>query len=148
MRPILLALSTFRYSEEAVYLAMERAGQGHPFVVVYVVDVNLARYFIGTDIGLYPEIRERCEEDLLKEHRNVAEARVSAIVEKAGARGIDAKTHIAVGRFALECLLVVEADRPGLIVTRRSNRPGWVRRLFGSPVDYLIKHAGCPVVEA
>ena len=148
MRPVLLALSTFRYSEEAVDLAMERARQGHPLVVVYVVDVNLARYFIGTDIGFYPEIREKCEEELLKEHRTMAEERVAAIVEKARARGVDTRPHIAVGRFALECLLVVEADRPGLIVTRRSNRPGWVRRLFGSPVDYLIKHAGCPVVEA
>jgi nucleotide-binding universal stress UspA family protein len=33
-----------------------------------------------------------------------------------------------------------------VIITTRSKRPEWVRRFFGSPVDDLIRKAGCPVV--
>jgi len=51
MRPVLLALSTFRQSPEAVALAIEKAREPGKLIVVYVVDVNLARYFIGTDVG-------------------------------------------------------------------------------------------------
>ena len=148
MRPVLLALSTFRYSQEAADLAIEEAKEAGLLVVVYVVDVNLARYFIGTDVGFYPDLMKKTEQEILDEHKNRAGARVAFIIEKARAQGITTRTHIAVGRFALECLPVVKMENPRVIVTKRSDRPHWVRRFFGSPVDHLIEHAGCPVLEA
>ena len=148
MGSVMLALSTFRQSEEAVELAIERAKQGKSLIIAFVVDVNLARYFIGTDLGAYPELKEKCEEELLKEHRKQAKEKVRLIVRAAEDYGIDAKTYISTGRFALECLEIVRKESPELIITARSKRPRWVKRFFGSPIDYLIANAGCPVVES
>jgi len=116
--------------------------------VVYVADVNLARYFVGTDVGLYRELEESCERELLERHLRAGQKRVAEIVARAQRAGIAATTHVEIGRFARVCLGIVEGERPGLIVTTRSDRPGWVRRFFGSPVDRLTREAGCPVIEA
>jgi len=66
MRPIMLALSTFRKSDEAIRLAIEKAQRGKNLVVFFVVDVNLARYLIGADLGLFPELQESYEEEVLE----------------------------------------------------------------------------------
>ena len=48
MKPVLLALSTFRQSELAIKNTIDLAKKkGRNLSVVFVVDVNLARYFIG-----------------------------------------------------------------------------------------------------
>jgi nucleotide-binding universal stress UspA family protein len=148
MGSIMLALSTFRQSEKAIELAIEKAKGGKNLIVVFVADVNLARYLIGTDVALYPELKEKCEEEILKEHRDRAEKKVSLMAKTAEDHGVSVKTYVSIGRFALECLKVVEEENPELIITTRSKRPAWVKRFFGSPVDYLIANAGCPVVEA
>jgi nucleotide-binding universal stress UspA family protein len=144
----MLALSTFRRSEDAVQAALERAAEGGELVVVYVADVNLARYFVGTDVGLYPELEETCEKELLERHLRAGQKRVAQIVARAERAGIATTTHVEIGRFARVCLGIVGRERPGLIVTTRSDRPKWVRRFFGSPVDRLKREAGCPVIEA
>jgi len=146
--PVMLALSTFRQSDRAIDLAIERAAESGNLVVAYVADVNLARYLIGTDVGLYPELQRKCEEELLQEHEQQGREHVAAIRDRATAGGIEVATHLRVGRFALVCLEIAEKEKPALIVTTRSRRPTWVRRFFGSPVDHLTAHAGCPVVEA
>jgi len=149
MRPAMLALSTFRRSDNAVRLAIEKASaEGRDLVVVFVADVNLARYLVGSDLTLYPQIRESFEEELLEEHRQMGQEAAEAIVRDAEAKGLTVRTYVEIGRFALKCLEVVERERPEFIVTTRSKRPAWVKRFFGSPVDYLIAHAGCPVMEA
>ncbi len=144
---VMLALSTFRYSDRAVELAIEKAREGKRLVVVHIVDVNLARYLIGTSIGLYPELQTRCEQELLQEYEQEGRQKVDAIAQKAEPEGISVKKYVAVGRFGPKCVEIVEKERPELIVTTRSKRPQWVRRFFGSPVDYLIANAGCPVIE-
>ena len=149
MGKVMLALSTFRQSERAVELAIEKASEGgKALIVAFVVDVNLARYLIGSDVGLFPELKERCEEELLKEHREQAEEEVGSVVKAAEGRGITVEAHVSTGRFALECLKVIDRERPDVVVTTRSRRAGWVRRFFGSPVDHLIARAGCPVLES
>ena len=148
MKLIMLALSTFRQSEKAIELAIEKTKEGKSLIVVFVVDVNLARYLVGVNLGLYPELKERCEEELLMKHRNLATEKLSSIVRTAEDRGINIRTHISTGRFAIECLEIVSKESPELIITTRSTRPAWVKRFFGSPVDYLIANAGCPVIEA
>ena len=144
----MLALSTFRQSKKAIDLALAKAKEGKNLTIVFVVDVNLARYFIGTDVGIYPALKEKCEEEVLQQHRDQAEEEVSVIVKIAEDYGINVKTYISTGRFALECLEIIKKERPELVITTRSERPNWVKRFFGSPVDYLIANAGCPVMEA
>jgi len=147
--PVMLALSTFRRSEQAIALALEKAKTVGRLVVVYVADVNLARYYIGTDVGLYPDLQERVEEEVLLQHEAEGREEVAPIVDRARRLGIDVtRTEVTIGRFAMVCLGIVAEEKPSVIVTTRSRRPAWVRRFFGSPVDKLIAEAGCPVVEA
>ena len=144
----MLALSTFRQADKAVELALEKAAEAGPLVVVFVVDVNVARYLVGTDVGLYPDLWDRGREEFLEEQRLHAAKAVSDITARAEKRGIAATSRVVTGRFGIECMKAIEEERPGLIVTTRSKRPAWVRRFFGSPVDYLIANAGCPLLEA
>ena len=134
----MLALSTFRQSDKAVRLAIEKAREGKRLLVVHIVDVNLARYLIGADAGLYPKLQTRCEQELLHQYEHEGGQKVDAIAQEAEAEGISVSKRVAVGRFGLKCVEIVEKERPDLIVTTRSKRPEWVRKFFGSPVDYLI----------
>ena len=145
-KPILLALSTFRQSDAAVNLAIEKAKPNRDLVIVYVVDVNLARYLIGVDIA--PQIKQKCEADLLADHKEQGRKNLEAIEQLARQQGLQTRSYLTVGRFALECLPLIAKENPELVVTTRSKRPAWVKRMFGSPVDYLIAHAGRPVIEA
>jgi len=146
MKPVMLALSTFRRSQKAIDLAIEKAAEGKQLVVVYVADVNLARYFIGIDVPR--DVKEKCEEELLDEHRERGTKVVESIAARAAQHGIEVTSHVEIGRFALKVLDVVRREPPALIVTTRSKRPNWVKRVFGAPVDFLIENAGCPIVEA
>ena len=148
MNSVMLALSTFRQSEKAVELAMQKAGTGKTLIVVYVVDLNVARYLVGMDVGLLPNLAEQAENEFLKEHETRAQKQVKSLAAKAQQRNINVRVYTNIGRFGLECMKVVEKEKPEEIVTTRSSRPAWVRRFFGSPVDYLVANAGCPVVEA
>jgi nucleotide-binding universal stress UspA family protein len=142
---VMLALSTFRQSEKAIDTAIEESRNVKKLMIVYVADVNLARYLVDVDHGMIPELREACETDLLKKHEETGREYIATISQRATKEGIEVKTHIAVGRFALVCLDVVQEVKPSLIVTTRSRRPEWVRKFFGAPVDDLIAKAGCPV---
>lgn len=142
---VMLALSTFRQSEKAIENAIQEAKAVRKLMVVYVADVNLARYFMDVDHGWISELKETCEADLLKKHEQAGHEYVAAIVERANKEGIEVMTHIEIGRFALVCLDVVRDAKPSQIVTTRTKRPAWVKRFFGAPVDDLIAKAGCPV---
>jgi nucleotide-binding universal stress UspA family protein len=146
--PVMLALSTFRQSDKTVELALEKAKDVGRLIVVNVVDINLARYFVGSDVSLFPDLKEKCEAELLQKHEAEGRERASAIAERASKAGIEAQVHVEVGRFAIVCLRLVREMKPSLIITTRSKRPEWVRRFFGSPVDELIRKAGCPVITA
>jgi nucleotide-binding universal stress UspA family protein len=142
---VMLALSSFRKSEKAIDLAMEKSREVKKLSIVYVADVNLARYLIGAEHGLFAELRDSCEEDLLEQHEKTGWDYVAVIAEKAYREGIEVKTHVEVGRFGVVCLEAARIDKPSWIVTTRSKRPDWVKRFFGAPVDDLITKAECPV---
>jgi len=148
MRPIMLALSTFRKSDEAIPLAIEKAKKGKNLVVFFVVDVNLARYLIGADLSLFPELRESYEKEVLEKHKKSGKEIVKSIAQKAEQYGIKVKTKVEIGRFAFKCLEAVKQENPEFIIITRSKRPEWVKRFFGSPVDYLIANVECTVIEA
>ena len=146
--PIMLALSTFRQSDRAIEVAIDKAAPCKRLIVVYVVDVNLGRYMIGSDLGFVPSVQEQYKKELLREHRERGEGVVQSISRLAAPQGIMVDSHIVTGRFALEILDVAETERPSVIITTRSRRPKWIKKLFGSPVDYLSTHARCEVMEA
>ena len=148
MASILLALSTFRQSDKAVELAIEKALETRELIIVFIVDVNLARYLVGSDLGLYPKLKDKCEQEVLDDYLKQAEEQVRIISERAEKLDISVKKQVKIGRFGIECLKVVEKEKPALIVTTRSKRPAWVKKLFGSAVDYLKENARCPVLEA
>ncbi|MGO9312851.1 MAG: universal stress protein [Syntrophobacteraceae bacterium] len=141
---VMLALSTFRKSEVAVHTAMQNAKRTRKLCVVFVADLNLAGYFIATEIP--PAYKEMYEAEILKLDERVGLAHVEEIGAEARREGIEMKAVVKIGRFAVVCLDLVKEEKPSMIVTTRSQRPEWVRRLFGSPVDALIEKAGCPVL--
>lgn len=143
---VMLALSTFRRSEKAIDVAIEKCREIKKLMVVYVVDINVARYLVGVEVELYPDVREICEAEMLEKAEKEAREHVATIAEEAEKKGIQVKTLVKVGRFAVVCLDVVKQEQPSLIVTTRSRRPEWVKKFFGAPVDELIAKAGCPVV--
>ena len=93
-------------------------------------------------------LRETCESEMLEKAEKEGREHVATIAKKAEKEGIEVKTFVQLGRFAVVCLDVVHQVRPSLIVTTRSRRPEWVKKFFGAPVDELIAKAGCPVVTA
>ena len=143
---VMLALSTFRKSEQAIETTIQKARNVKKLIVVYVADVNLARYFVGAEPGLLPHLKDICEADLLKQHEKAGHEQVAAIRKKAEQEGIEVKTHVQVGRFAVVCLEVAQKEKPSMIVTTRSERPAWIKKFFGAPVDDLIAKARCPVI--
>lgn len=144
---VMLAISTFRRSEPAIELALEKASYTGRLALVYVADVNLGRYLIGTDLGPYSEVKEQYLDEVLQRHKREGQERLEEIAERARGRGIEVCTHVEVGRFAAVVLQEAEREKPTLVITTRSDRPGWVKRLFGSPVSRLTRKVGCRVIE-
>lgn len=143
---VMLALSTFRRSEKAVEVALGKARESGKLVIVYVADLNLARYFIGGEQGYVAGLRDSCEAELLKKHEAQGWEHVNEIAAKAEDVGLVVEKYVQVGRFGVVCLDVVGREKPACVVTTRSNRPEWVRKFFGAPVDEVVAKAGCPVI--
>lgn len=143
---VMLALSTFRKSEEAVHTAIQKAKVVKKLLLVFVADVNLARYFVGAEHAHWDQLQEMCEADLLKLHEGEGRGYLKEIADKARLEGIEVKCLTQIGRFAVVCLDLVNREKPSSIVTTRSRRPEWVKKFFGAPVDELIEKAGCPVL--
>lgn len=143
---VMLALSTFRKSEKAIYTAIQKAKVIRKLFVVYVADVNLARYFVGAEYGLSPGLKDTCEANMLNLHEAEGRTHVVEIAAKADFEGIEMGSIVRIGRFAVICLEAIKKVKPSLIVTTRSQRPEWVKKFFGAPVDELIAKAECPVV--
>ena len=149
-KPIMLALSTFRNSDSAVELAFELAIiDDRPLVTIIVTDFNVARYMVGIDLDVFPNIKEQCERELIKEHKHKNSRRMRDIRKKAKAKNIKiGSQHVRTGRFADVCSKIAKKVEPHKIVTTRSKRPAWVRKFFGSAVDTLIQKVNCEVIEA
>jgi nucleotide-binding universal stress UspA family protein len=141
----MLALSSFRKSEKAVDAAIEKARKVKKLMVVYVADVNLARYLVDVAYGLFPGWRESSESEMLVQYQYAGRGWAAEVADRANKEGIAVRINVQIGRFADVCLHVVRLEKPSLVVTTRSKRPEWVRKFFGSPVDELIAKAGCPV---
>jgi nucleotide-binding universal stress UspA family protein len=147
MQPVMLALSTFRQSEMAISKALEEAKKTKNLLIVYVVDINLERYLIDSEISITRGIEKRAKEELLAEHQQIGKRYVENIEREARKEDILVKLVFEMGRFGVICVDIMEKENPKMIITTRSKRPEWVKKLFGSPVSYLIENATCPVIE-
>lgn len=148
-QPVMLALSAYRKSDIAIETAVTHAERsGALLAVVYVIDINLNRYIPGCDLGSSQYLYEKCERKILRELYDEARRIIGEIEEKAEAAGVKTKTYLFRGRFGQECVRLEKVLRPEIVVTTRSDRPDWLRKVFGSPVDFLIKNANCRVIEA
>jgi len=143
---VMLALSTFRRSEKAIAIAIEKCREIKNLIIVYVIDINVARYIVDAEEEFLIGLKEKTEAELLEKAEKDAREQVARIAEEAEKKGIQAKIIIKVGRFAIVCLDVVKQTHPSVIVTTRSRRPEWVKKFFGAPMDELIAKAGCPVL--
>ena len=148
MKPILLALSTFRQSDSLVQKTIQLAKQeGRKLVVLFVVDINLTRYLIDSQTIPGTHFRQECEEEMLAEYKEMADAKVVAITSQAIEAGVPCETIVVTGRFGIETVNVIREKNPEKVILTQSKRPRWMRQLFGSPVDYIIEHVTCPVLE-
>ena len=142
---VMLALSTFRRSEKAVDAAIEKGRENKKLMIVYVVDINVARYLVGVEEEFSIGLKETCEAEVLEKAEKEGREHLEKIAKKAEQEGIQVRTVVQLGRFAIVCLDVVNKTHPSLIVTTRSRRPEWVKKFFGAPVDELIAKVECPV---
>jgi nucleotide-binding universal stress UspA family protein len=143
---VMLALSTFRRSEKAVDAAIEKSRENKKLMIVFVVDINVARYLVGVEEEFSIGLKETCEAELLEKAEKEGQEQLAKIAKRAEQEGLQVKTRVQLGRFAVVCLDLASQTRPSLIVTTRSRRPEWVKKFFGAPVDELIAKAGCPVL--
>ncbi|MBW1854891.1 MAG: universal stress protein [Deltaproteobacteria bacterium] len=146
--PVMLALSTFKHSDKAIEVAIDKASQCKKLVIVYGREVNLWLYFMETDIGLFPGLKEQCEKELLTEIEQQWEEKVEAVANRARAEGLQVTIYVRAKSFKKLCLEIAEKEKPLVIITTRTLRPAWIRSLFRSPADYLASQKGCSVIEA
>ena|GEM_PF-2959777 len=146
--PVMLALSTFKHSDSAIDTALKKASEYKRLVIVYGHNVNLGLYFMESGVGLYPNLKEQCEKELLSEYEQQWKEKVEAIANKARAQGIEVVTYVHAERFTSLCVEVIEKEKPSLVVMRRFHKPDWLRGLFGSVADRLASQTRCLVIEA
>lgn len=148
MKPILLALSTFRHSDLRVQKTIEHAQQEYRnLLVLFIVDINQELELINSQTIIGTHFRQTCQEELLAEYKEIAEAKVKGIASQAIKAGVPCETLIVTGRFETETVNVIRERKPEKVILTRSRRPRWMRQLFGSPVDYITEHATCLVLE-
>jgi hypothetical protein len=56
---VMLALSTFRRSEKAVALAVEKCREIKNLIIVYVIDINFARYIVDAEEEFLIGLKEK-----------------------------------------------------------------------------------------
>lgn len=140
---ILLALSSFRYKDEEVEHALKLCEEHDArLVTVFVVDVNPAHYLAGSGAVVGSSLREDLEHGIMQEYQERAEEVLERVCAAAEARGVECESVLRTGVFAEEVRAVMARCGPRVIVVTRSERPDWLRRLFGSPVDSLCDELG------
>lgn len=140
---ILLALSSFRYKDEEVEHALGLCEEhGARLVTVFVVDVNLAHYLTGSGAVVGSSLREDLEHGITQEYERRAQEVLGRVCATAATRGVECETVLRTGSFAEEVRAVMSRCGPRVIVVTRAERPLWLRRLFGSPVDGLCDELG------
>jgi len=76
----MLALSTFKRADNGIDTALEKASQCKKLVIVYGHNINLGLYFMESGIGLYPNMKEQCEKEILPDYEQQWKEKVEVYV--------------------------------------------------------------------
>jgi len=145
---VFLALSTFRQSDALITNTIRLAKEkGQELFVGFVVDVNLERYTFDAELPKGSQLEYEAKEEILGVFEEKAERKMADILGLAEEQGVTVEGQVIVGRFGIEMLRLIQEKKPSIVTLTRSNRPKWVLQIFGSPVDYIIEHADCAVIE-
>jgi len=79
--PVMLALSTFKHSDSAIDTALKKASEYKRLVIVYGHNVNLGLYFMESGVGLYPDLKEQCEKEILADYEQKWKEKVEVIAK-------------------------------------------------------------------
>jgi nucleotide-binding universal stress UspA family protein len=131
---VMLALSTFRRSEKAIDVAIEKCQETKKLMVVYVIDINVARYLVGVEEEFFIGLKEKSESEMLEKAEKDARDHVATIVEKAKKEGIQVKRLTQIGRFA-----AVAADFYVRIYPSRSSETNILFSLLTSAIYNITK---------
>jgi nucleotide-binding universal stress UspA family protein len=99
----------------------------------YVVETE-ATYILSVGLG----------DDQLSEYREYGEETVSAVADRAAARGLDATGVVSTGAIAEEIVEYAEGNDIDLIVTGRQGR-GAIEKYLGSTAEKVARMADTPV---
>jgi nucleotide-binding universal stress UspA family protein len=99
----------------------------------YVVETE-ATYILSVGLG----------DDQLAEYREYGEETVSAVADRAAARGLDATGVVSTGAIAEEIVEYAEANDIDLIVMGRQGR-GAIEKYLGSTAEKVARMADTPV---
>ena len=146
--PVMLALSTFKHADHAIDVALKKASQCKKLIIVYGRNDNLGLFFMESGVGLYPNLKEQCEKEILADYEQQWKEKVEVIADRARAQGIEVVTYVNAERFISLCLEVIEKEKPSLVITVRPHRPDWLRVFFGSAADRLASKTDCFIIEA
>jgi nucleotide-binding universal stress UspA family protein len=142
---ILLAVSTSRYSEHLVGLAMveaERLGSGVSIDVLYILEEEELQQ-VSSRVGDQGFLGLSTTADVMSalgaEHHRMALLRIDEVKTAAAPRGFEVKVTEVKGRF-VESVLKAAADVAyEIILITRADRPFVSRILFGSEADRVAR---------
>ena len=149
-QPILLAISTSRYSQHLVDVAMREADRLHAsgaevtIEVLYVLEQeDLAR--IGKKVGdagfLGVSTTDELLDTLAAEHHRTALQRIDEVKAAAAPKGYPVTVCQVTGRFVESVLKQAEEKAYETILLTRADRPFVSRILFGSEADRVARMA-------
>lgn len=146
-RPVMLALSSFYRSFDAVNLAIEKHRSSQKLVIAFGHHINEGLLFLESEVGLISGLKDRCRQDLISGYERHWSGRVKKIAALAESKGIEVTAYVEAENFLKLCIKIAERQRPELIVM--SNTRQFVRNgLCLVPVPkYLSDVCGCEVIS-
>ncbi len=147
---ILLALSSSRFSREAVQYALDlaKSKKGKIFLV-YVVEEetpNKIADYVSEMGFMGDKTAEILKKSLMEEYRERGTEEVADFKKLCERESIPFKEQFCSGRFSEEVLKIVEEVHPETVVlNKREDRSDLERWVFGSEVEKIKKSTKCQV---
>ena len=137
MKRILIATDGSPASTEAVEFGLELADE-HEAEVIFVHVAPAVDVIPTGGFGMTCALPHRLDE---RDREPLEEAAAAAT-----ARGVDATTQLLAGDVAEEIVAFADSHGVDLIVVGSHGRGPVGRFLVGSVSDFIVRHAGCPVL--